>query len=388
MFLEQPIACYSVAALLTGYIMAPHLGRMAARMLGLTEPQPPLQATLGRGGRVEEDIRLLHPTAGTYPRLCRLSDQSILCGFTHIEAGQHVLSISRSIDNGSSFAPWGEVARSPGDCDNLFLLPVPHQPERVLAAFRNHDQDHQNRPIHFRITVCESSDGGRTWTFSSQAAEKSAPLGLWEPFMRVGRQGQVQLYYSQELAHDDQDTMVVTSYDRGTTWSAPRCVTGMGLKLRDGMTGVASTFDNGQEAMVMVFETTRHRTFSIECVISYDDGETWGYRQVVYCPKNTRNAGAPQIESFADGSLAVVFMSDEDSHSQDWPRHASIKVVFAGPPAKGHISWCNDQVVHGPTCAWPGIMRIHDYSSLAAFEHNGAIRGRMLTWGDAAHNSR
>lgn len=386
MFLNQPVAYYSVAVLLTGYLMAPHLGRTAARMLGLTESQSS-QTTFGRVGRVEEDIRLLHPTDGTYPRLCRLSDQSILCGFTRFEAGQRILSVSRSIDNGSSFVPLGEVARSSGDCDNMFLLPVPvdstgpGRAQIVLAAFRNHDLDYQKKPVHFRITVCQSSDGGRSWTFCSQAAEKSAPFGLWEPFMRVGRQGQVQLYYSQELAHDDQDTMVVTSYNRGATWSAPRCVTGMDLKLRDGMTGVASSFDNGQEVLVMVFETTRHRTFSIESVISYDDGETWNHRQVVYCPKHGRNAGAPQIEAFADGSLAVVFMSDEEGHSQDWPGHASIKVVFAGPPAKGRMNWCKDQIVHQATCAWPGIMRVDDYSSLVAFEHNGAIHGRVLTWG-------
>lgn len=381
MFPVRLVLSLSVTVILISYLMAPHLGHRAARAFGLTDT-PSSPSTACPVGRVRGDILPLHPPPGTYPRLCRLPDQSILCGFTRFEGGQHILTVARSIDNGSSFAPWGEVARSAGDCDNLFLLSVPGDPtaQRVLAAFRNHDLDCHGKPTHFRITVCQSHDAGRTWAFCSQAAEKPAPLGLWEPFMRVGRRGQVQLYYSQEFAHDDQDTMMVTSVDLGASWTAPKCVAGMDLRLRDGMVGIAPTVDNGREALVMVFETTRHRTFSVESVISYDDGETWGCRDVVYCPTHGRNAGAPQIEAFADCSLAVVFMSDEESRKQGWPGHASIKVVFASPPNKGNIRWCRPQVVHSPTCAWPGVMRIGDNASLAAFEHEGAICGRMLTW--------
>lgn len=385
MFPKNPIACVSFAVILTAYLMAPHLGHKVTQALGLAEAQS-RHARYAPEGRVEDSVRLIHPSAGTYPRLCRLSDESILCGFTRFEDGQHVLSISRSTDNGSSFAPWGEVARSHGDCDNLFLLQVPADPNRpelpprVLAAFRNHDLDQQGRPKYFRITVCQSCDSGRTWAFCSQAAEKPAPFGLWEPFMRAGRRDQVQLFYSRELAPDDQDNMMVTSDNRGASWSPPTCVTGMDLKLRDGMTGVAPSLDNGREILVMVFETTRHGTFSIESVISYDDGATWAGRQLVYCPLHGRNAGAPQIEAFADGSLAVVFMTDEDSHGQEWPGKAAIKVVFAPPPDRGNIRWHKAQTVHGSTCAWPGIMRIEDYCSLAAFEHGGAIRAKILRW--------
>jgi hypothetical protein len=47
------------------------------------------------------------------------------------------------------------------------------------------------------------------------------------------------------------------------------------------MNGIAKTIDNGREALVMVFETTRYGPFNIEGLISYDDGATWEKRHEV-----------------------------------------------------------------------------------------------------------
>ncbi|KAK3377366.1 glycoside hydrolase family 93 protein [Lasiosphaeria ovina] len=325
----------------------------------------------------------IHDAPGTYPRLCRLSDGSVLCGFTSFEPdGQRVLRIARSVDGARTFAPQGEVARSSGDCDNISLLELPADRDSsaiVLAAFRNHDLDAQGSPTFFRITVCQSADGGRSWTFLAQAFENSAPFGLWEPFLRRSRLGHVQLFFSQELEAADQDTMLVVSLDRGRTWSAPVAVTGAGERLRDGMVGVASTRDRSRDALVMVLETTRRGTFSIECVVSYDDGATFGSRQTVYAASPGRNAGAPQIASFPDGTLAVVFMTDERVEGvPDWPRKAGISAVFGAPPRDGNIKWGRQQIVSEMGGSWPGVARVGDGAVLAAYEHNGNVHGRLL----------
>jgi hypothetical protein len=334
----------------------------------------------GKGSvSINSDERVLsatHANNGTYPRLAKLSDGSILAAFTRHEGKVRVLHVSKSTDGGQSFFDWGEVSRSTGDLDNMYLLEV--APSKILAAFRNHDLGPGGAPTLFRITVCLSNDGGKSWIYWSQAAEKPAPLGLWEPFMRVGRRGEVQLTYSQEFAPDDQRTMRVVSHDQGHTWSKPVCVHSAG-RFRDGMNGIAVTNDNGREAHVMVFETTRHGTFSVEAVVSYDDGASWHNRHEVYTPSSRHNAGAPQIASFADGSLAVAFMTDEDAMMVDWPNHAAVKVVFAGPPQNGKIQWTKPTLISKGSSYWPGIMALDQKTVFVTYE-SGGPRGKTICW--------
>lgn len=328
------------------------------------------------GKRAFSEGELVLAERGTYPRVARLCDGSILAAFAQREGGQRVLRVSKSTDGGRTFTPWGEVSRGAGDVDNMFLLEV--TPQKILAAFRNHDLG-PNGPTYFRITVCQSVDGGRHWGFLSQAFEKRPPFGIWEPFMRRGRHGEVQLMFSQEFAHNDQRSMLVVSRDEGRTWSEPRCVEGGKEALRDGMVGIADTKDGGRDALVMVFETTRYGTFNIEAVLSDDDGATWHHRHEVYTPPRGHNAGAPQIASFADGSLVVVFMCDEDAKKVEWTKHAAIKVVFASPPENGKIRWSKPKTLCNGSSSWPGIMPLDHHTVLATYDCGGP-KAKTITW--------
>lgn len=62
------------------------------------------------------------------------------------------------------------------------------------------------------------------------------------------------------------------SRDRGETWTQPMRIQGWKEKLRDGMTGIAATRENGGDALVMVFETTHRGPLIIEAAISCDNG--------------------------------------------------------------------------------------------------------------------
>ncbi|KAF7719064.1 Exo-alpha-L-1,5-arabinanase [Penicillium ucsense] len=327
--------------------------------------------------QIQDDERPLTsgPNHGTYPRLTRLADGSLLSSVTQFPDGQNALRIARSTDGGRTFHEYAEVTRATGEIDNLFLLEV--IPGTVLAAFRNHDRGPEGL-THFRITVCRSTDGGRTWQYASQAAEKSPPWGIWEPFMRIGREGEVQLTYSHEYAHNNQCTMLVVSHDLGSSWSEPVCLYGREEPLRDGMNGIATTFDNGREVLIMVFETTRYGPFSIEALVSYDDGATWQDRQEVFRPRPGHNAGAPQISAFADGSLVVVFMTDDDSEQVDWVQHASIKAIFAGPPQNGRISWSEAYLVSPESSVWPGVSALDQHTALVTYDRGGPLVKTIL----------
>ncbi|KAL4804768.1 Sialidase [Aspergillus unguis] len=357
--------------------MPGHLGQKILSKVGLDDHIGHHQQPSSGGGApalqgnrsINDDERLVCTHArGTYPRLAKLHDGSILSAFTRFDGPTRILMVGKSTDGGRHFEDFSEVSRGTGDTDNMYLQEV--APGVVLAAFRNHDMG-PNGPAHFRITVCRSEDGGRSWRFLSQAAEKKPPNGIWEPFMRMGQRGEVMLTYSQEFAHNNQCTMLVRSTDQGATWSKPQCLHGEKDARRDGMNGIAKTWDNGREALVMVFETTTHGTFDLEALISYDDGYTWNHRHEVYVPQRGHNAGSPQIASFGDGSLAVIFMTDEDHKHVEWTKNASIKVIYGAPPNGGKIQWSRPTSICPHTSHWPGIFSLDDRTLLATYECGG-----------------
>ena len=83
--------------------------------------------------------------------------------------------------------------------------------------------------------------------------------------MRIARDGSLQLYYSRELAGNDQDSIQRISYDEGASWSSERrTISGAGLKTRDGMLGLAPYNDK----LIAVCETNEHGPMSIKSVES------------------------------------------------------------------------------------------------------------------------
>lgn len=196
------------------------------------------------GGQVSVD------GTGVYMRATRLHDGSILGGYAAQEGTDKVLRVARSTDEGASWRRVGEVARQPAadhDLDNAFPIQLPSG--RILMAFRNHDTAGPRSDWYFRITVTFSEDNGVSWRFIAQADERHASgdgrNGLWEPFMRIARDGSVQLYYSSENNAGDQDNVVKISRNGGQAWEGPYGVSGQGLRSRDGMTAVADIDGNG-----------------------------------------------------------------------------------------------------------------------------------------------
>jgi hypothetical protein len=108
---------------------------------------------------------------GTYPRATRLQDGSILGVHTTFQGGANAIIATRSLDQGVTWKPVGEVTRGVGDIDNPFVVQLPSG--KILCAFRNHSKDGQGRYTWFRITICGSVDNGATWGFVSTADEVS-----------------------------------------------------------------------------------------------------------------------------------------------------------------------------------------------------------------------
>lgn len=201
------------------------------------------------------DPVVIHPS-GVYIRANSLNNNTnhIIASFAAPSPGDSSsksLLASVSTDAGKSWSHLGEVWRiadpASHDVDNAFPLQLPSG--RILYAFRNHDL-RGGEYTWYRITVCASDDGGKTWFYLSQVEERRADSkrgknnGLWEPFLRVGRKrGEVQVFYSAESGGDSQDNVMRWSDDEGRTWSQGVVVVsngpGGGKRSRDGMMGIA-----------------------------------------------------------------------------------------------------------------------------------------------------
>ena len=189
----------------------------------------------------------------------------------------------------------------------------------------------------------------------------------------------VQLYWSRENAGNDQDTLLATSTDGGTTWSGPRTVSGGDVTARDGMASVARLPNSGAGNLICVFEsddTSPGGTglFTLGAVTSTDDGATWGNRHTIYTPTGQgNNAGAPQV-ILAGSTLAVSFMTDEDTSNHRWINGADVKLITS---ADGQ-TFGNKISVFPVQTNWPGQIALSDTSILVMGDNGGAKAQNIL----------
>jgi len=240
----------------------------------------------------------------------------------------------------------------------------------IVASFRNHDKVN-GKYTFYRITVCGSSDGGKSWKFLSQAAEDPAgPNGNWEPFFQTALDGSLQIYYSRENAANDQDSLLRRSTDGGATWTSAQVISGQGITARDGMLGVARIAANSATKLA-IFESGAPG-FTVHTVRSGDDGATWGDRALVYEARG-KNAGAPQIERVG-GRLVASFGTNEDAG--DWPVGA-LKVMVS---SDGGRTWGYKTTVHDSPAMWAGLLALDDRRFLALYESGGTSYAQKLTF--------
>lgn len=190
---------------------------------------------------------------GVYMRTTTLEDGTIIGGYSIVEGSDRVLRSVRSTDNGDSWERLGVVDKGPTDSkdlDNAFPLVLPNGD--ILFSFRNHDKNGNGDFTMYRITVCKSTDGGKSWKFLSQLDERPANglNGLWEPFLRLDGDGNVQAYYSSENRATDQDNLMRVSRNGGESWEDSIMVSGDGVEARDGMVGIADA-GNGSDGNLM-----------------------------------------------------------------------------------------------------------------------------------------
>ncbi|KAI1263730.1 glycoside hydrolase family 93 protein [Xylariaceae sp. FL1019] len=306
---------------------------------------------------------------GAYIRGSLTNDGSLIAGYTAQENDQAILRLVRSTNGGSSWQFVSEVYRgdvATHDIDNAMVLQTPSG--RILYAYRNHDRS-DGVYTYYRISISYSDDGGKSFGFLSQVEQRSpipnTPSGLWEPFLRLAADGSLQCYYSSENSSSDQDGFMKHSTDDGKTWSSSIQVSGGDRVSRDGMIGVAST--SSSQNLIAVFENTETGSFTVDYVLSHDDGYTWGQRGRLYTPRNGGVAGAPQISNVG-GTLVASFMTNEDVPGLDDLDGGQMKVITS---ADGGQTWSGSVVTGDTGSHWPGLLTRDATHFLALYSRDG-----------------
>ncbi|RYP42823.1 hypothetical protein DL770_011637 [Monosporascus sp. CRB-9-2] len=326
---------------------------------------------------------------GEYIRVSFMNDGSLIAGYQAQENGRSILRVAHSSDGAQSWQRIGEVfsgATANFDMNNAMPLQLPSG--RVIYAYRNHDRTGADwHYTYFRISLSYSDDGGRNFKYLSTVAERvpSGVNGLWEPYLRLARDGTLQCYFSAENDAGDQDNFMRYSRDGGYTWSEWIHVSGGNVRSRDGMVGVAPIDNDGN--LIAVFENTEDGRFSVNYVTSHDDGYTWGLQRTrLYTARNGGICGAPQDTrpatwEYADlkvvynvwGTLVASFMTNEDwTEGANGYDGAEMKVITS---VDGGRTWSGSVVVGPAHSHWPGIFNRDPTHFLALYSRDeiGAV---------------
>ena len=152
--------------------------------------------------------KLLLDAFGAYPRLVRLEHS--LVGRGHIvaalsseDAGGKYTPFFESTDEGESFQRIGAIHDPDGAlgmcCGTLYELPrrVGRLQTGTLLWAASYRQD-AGAERRGGIKVWASRDGGRSWSFLSEAARSHNTDGVWEPEFTVDAGGTLWVHYADE----------------------------------------------------------------------------------------------------------------------------------------------------------------------------------------------
>lgn len=139
------------------------------------------------------------------------------------------------------------------------------------------------------------------------------------------------------------------------------------------MTGVATV--SGSTLMTLFASTKGSGRFSINSIISPDDGITWSNQQRVYTTPPDRNAGAPQIVNVG-GTLVLSFIIDENSTTSDadYTRRTSAKMTLS---CDHGFTWGGKLTIGEAISVWPGLVQLDESNLLMMFDREGVVAQRL-----------
>ncbi len=252
---------------------------------------------------------------GTYPRLYKLSDGTLLCGIDGY--------CFRSEDDGLTWSNGFDYRRNYAvrNADGVFELTCANtafyqlDEGTLLAAYRATGYiDKEKTVFCTKILVSQSTDGGKRWNAHSTVCEyydeDGKTRGVWEPHFGM-IDGVLTCFY----ANDSFD--VVEKYQNieymqwiNGEWTNRTVVSnGDAHNSRDGMP-VWQRLSNGKYICAIEGWVPGGTALCIKLLWS-DDGVNWSQPVIVYRAKNG-TCGAPYVVELPTGQLYLTFQTNEN----------------------------------------------------------------------------
>ena len=115
-----------------------------------------------------------------------------------------------------------------------------------------------------------------------------------------------------------------------------------------------------------MFENTESGPFTIDYVLSQDDGNSWNTRTRLYTPPSG-SAGAPQVVNVG-GVLVTSFMSTEATGGATDVDGGQFRVVTS---TDGGATWSASVVAGAAPAHWPGLWTLDATHFLALYSEDG-----------------
>lgn len=334
----------------------------------------------------EKDILAYKPKEGGvwYPRIYRLKNNRILCGFdTNEDGNRSVIKLITSDDGGLTWSRTAvQVTDYPEyDCANANFIELENG--GIWAAYRANIMKEDIYYSSIRVSV--SKDGGKTWERHSTVAKEQGEGGLYEPqFGYIGNS--IAVFYANDslnVVRNNRQQNIEFKLWKEDSWGN-KIIASDGTKTfsRDGMP-VWCQLEDGSYAMV-IESTALSPTypFIIQMKIS-PDGYDWSSDlKNIYVPgKFEKKAGAPYIVKLKDGRIAVSFQTDEDA-AQTGDDYSKMKVMVSTDVEGSEFLPCSIpfDTPDGYCSNWNSLLSYDDYL-IAATSTNYPTGGILIKRG-------
>jgi len=283
---------------------------------------------------------------GAYPRLRRLSDNSLLVAY---ENRRGDVLVKKSIDEGTS---WSEaviaweafeythtetMTTTRVNIANPELIQLPNG-ELLLAS---NLRPRKEGLYPFSIALKRSSDNGVTWSDAKILYQAGTIFkdGCWEPSFLLLPDGMLQIYFANESPYrqsDEQEISMLSSVDNGRSWQEEHTTVSFRKGYRDGM---PVAVHDGKDIYVTIEDNLsgQFKPYIVKSAVQ----DAWRepvlqeppdrYPALRHPLPDSVYAGAPYLIR-TDHNLYLLSYQTTHHRTPEW-EHSTMEVVISDHPA-------------------------------------------------------